>query len=112
MTIIATCGHKLKESEGMGTTIAVKDYSKDGSRAVAWITVCDKCLKWYKRKKLIFMAAKEIQEYLIKKHKNKITDILEIGYPNCLIERDEFPISVLIKTEDLIKELFDKYEEK
>ena len=64
MTIIATCGHKLKESEGMGTTIAVKDYSKDGSRAVAWITVCDKCLKWYKRKKLILKTEKEENKWL------------------------------------------------
>jgi len=36
----------------------------------------------------------------------KILNILEIGYPNCLIETEGAPISELIKTEDLINELF------
>lgn len=41
----------------------------------------------------------------------KILNILEIGYPNCLIETEGAPISELIKTEDLINELFNSLED-
>lgn len=41
----------------------------------------------------------------------EIINILEIGYPNCLIETEGAPISELIKTEDLIKELFRNLED-
>lgn len=51
--IIATCGHQLTEAEDFGTMIAVKQYARDGGKAVGFPVVCDKCLKWYKRKKLI-----------------------------------------------------------
>ena len=39
----------------------------------------------------------------------KIIEIEEVGYPNCLIMREGVPISELIKTEDLVSELFDLY---
>lgn len=41
----------------------------------------------------------------------KILNILEVGYPNCLIETEGAPISELIKTEDLINELFNSLED-
>lgn len=40
----------------------------------------------------------------------KILNILEIGYPNCLIETDGAPISELIKTDDLVTYLFNELE--
>jgi len=51
-TVIATCGHQLTKAEELGTTIAVAGYARDCGRAVDYLTVCDKCLKWYERKKL------------------------------------------------------------
>ena len=39
----------------------------------------------------------------------KIIEIEEVGYPNCLIMREGVPISELIKTEDLVNELFELY---
>lgn len=64
MTVIATCGHVLGEKEGeekdgLGTTIAAKEYSKDGSRAIGYPTVCDKCLEWYEEEDLILKTEKE-----------------------------------------------------
>lgn len=38
-----------------------------------------------------------------------ITNILEIGFPQCIIERGSAPTSELIKTEDLINELFELF---
>ena len=64
MTIIATCGHELKKSEELGIAIAIKDFHKDGSKAVSYITVCKKCFKWYKKKKLILETGEEIDDYL------------------------------------------------
>jgi len=36
MSVIASCGHELSEQEGMGVTIAVKSYCKDGSKAIGY----------------------------------------------------------------------------
>jgi hypothetical protein len=52
MSIIATCGHELTAEEGLGTTIAVKSYCKDGSKAIGYPTLCAECLKWYRENKL------------------------------------------------------------
>ena len=40
---IGTCRHEIEEEK----TIAIKDFSKDGSRVVAYVTLCNKCLKLY-----------------------------------------------------------------
>jgi hypothetical protein len=53
MTVIATCGHTLTKEEALGTTIAVKDRDKKGRHCVSYPTVCNKCLEWYKKKRLI-----------------------------------------------------------
>lgn len=63
MSIIATCGHELTEHEGLGTTIAIKDYSRDGSRAISYPTLCDKCLKWYRKKKLELKTKQEQRKW-------------------------------------------------
>jgi hypothetical protein len=57
--IIATCGHQLKEKEGLGINIAVKDSIDNCRGIISYITVCEKCLKWYKKKKLILETEKE-----------------------------------------------------
>jgi hypothetical protein len=64
MSIIATCGHILTEEEGLGITIAVKDYCKDGSKAIGYPTLCNKCLKWYRKKKLELKTEAEQERWL------------------------------------------------
>ena len=64
MAIIATCGHKLTEKEGMGISIMVKDQNKDGSKAVSYIVVCDKCYKWYKKVNIILQTEKIADKWL------------------------------------------------
>lgn len=64
MSVIATCGHKLTEQEGLGTTIAVKDHCKDGSRAIGYPTLCNKCLKLYRKKKLELKTEDEQKRWL------------------------------------------------
>ena len=59
MSIIASCGHLLTKEEGLGTTIAVKDYCRDGDKAIAYPTLCNKCLKWYRKKKLELKTEEE-----------------------------------------------------
>jgi hypothetical protein len=65
MSIIATCGHTLSKEEGLGTTIAIKDYERDGSRSISYPTLCNKCLKWYRKKKLE-LKTKEEQDCWLK----------------------------------------------
>ena len=64
MSVIATCGHTLTEEKGLGTTIAVKDYCKDGSKAIGYPTLCNKCLKWYREKKLELKTEEEQERWL------------------------------------------------
>ncbi len=64
MSVIATCGHKLTEEEGLGTTIPIKDYCKDGSKAIGYPTLCNKCLKWHRKKKLELKTDNEQERWL------------------------------------------------
>ena len=69
MTITATCGHILKENEGkdgMGFDIMVKDYS-DGIGGMAYIVVCEECLRWYKKHHMILKTEKSQQKWMAKK---------------------------------------------
>ena len=64
MSITATCGHTLTDSEGLGTSIAIKDRCKDGSKAIGYLTLCDKCLEWYRKSKLELKTEKECERWL------------------------------------------------
>ena len=78
--IIASCGHELMPIEGFGKQIAVEGWTRDCKPAVDYITVCNKCYSWYKRKKYI----------LSKSQINKVTkleaskpQVSIIPCPNC-----------------------------
>lgn len=43
--IFATCGHKLKEVEGLGVNCTVKGYTRDGSHSLNFVTYCFDCYK-------------------------------------------------------------------
>ncbi len=64
MSVIATCGHTLTEEEELGTTIAVKSYCKDGSKAIDYPTVCNKCLKWYRKKRFELRTEEQRERWL------------------------------------------------
>lgn len=56
MSIIASCGHELKDDDGengMGWPVYVASYCRDGSPAIAYMVVCSKCLKWYEAERLL-----------------------------------------------------------
>jgi len=59
MSIIATCGHKLTDKEEHGTTIPVKDYSRDCKKVISYTTLCDECLKWYRENGLELKTRQE-----------------------------------------------------
>lgn len=63
MTIILSCGHAVDDfsDEQM---VAVKDYSKDWSRAVAYRTVCKECLKAYQDEDAILYTEEAEMEWL------------------------------------------------
>ena len=64
MSVIGSCGHELTEKEKLGIPISIKDNSRDGSKAISYICVCDKCFKMYKKKKLILETKKEEAQWL------------------------------------------------
>ena len=67
--LIGTCQHKLTNEEFTNFTysinnISVKEYDKEGRRVVCYMVVCDKCLEWWKKKKLILHNENEQREWL------------------------------------------------
>jgi hypothetical protein len=63
MPVIATCGHELTEKEGLGITVAIKEFDKFGDKIVSYPTLCAKCLKKYKKRKLILNSQEEIENW-------------------------------------------------
>ena len=45
MSIIASCGHKLTEVEGLGVTCSTRGYTREGERTVRFGTYCFACYK-------------------------------------------------------------------
>lgn len=66
MSVKATCGHILTEEEHLGTTISVKDYSRDGSKAIGHPTLCNKCLKFYMESDLYLKTDEECLAWIKK----------------------------------------------
>ena len=62
--LIGTCGHKITLKECYANAIPVKEYDKEGRRVVCYMVVCDKCLEWWKKKKLILHNENEQKEWL------------------------------------------------
>jgi hypothetical protein len=72
MNITATCGHVLTEEEGLGTTLAIKGKDSDGSRYISHKTLCNKCVDWYRSKKLELPTEKDQNKWLgIKQNKDR-----------------------------------------
>ena len=44
MKNIGTCGHEIEEEK----TIAIKDFDRDGSRVIFYLTLCEKCINLYR----------------------------------------------------------------
>lgn len=64
MSIIATCGHELTLIEGLGKTIAIKDYNKDGSRAISHVTFCDKCVESHYENDLVLRTKQDENRWI------------------------------------------------
>ena len=65
LSIIGTCGHEIEERNGdFGTAVMIKDWVKDGSPAVAFHCVCDKCLTWYEENDLILRTDKDCKKWM------------------------------------------------
>ena len=45
MSIIASCGHKLTQVEGLGVTCGTRGYTREGERTVRYGTYCFACYK-------------------------------------------------------------------
>lgn len=64
--IYGTCGHKIESSwfNSDDGHIAVKSQSRDGSKAVDYILVCEECLKFYELSGLILKTSIDVEKYL------------------------------------------------
>ena len=65
--IIGTCGDTLTDRMFTNNNISVKEYDKEGGRVIRSMVVCDKCLKWWRKKKLILHNEKEEERWLNEK---------------------------------------------
>jgi len=57
--IRAACGCWLSEEEGHGINVSIKEYSKEGYKAVAYMNCCKKCYKKYKKRGIILKSEEE-----------------------------------------------------
>jgi hypothetical protein len=64
MSVKASCGHLLTEKEGWGTPISVKGEYFGNTNIVHYLTVCDECLKIYKKEGVILETPKDRDDYL------------------------------------------------
>ena len=71
MSIIATCGHQLKEVEGLGVDCSMQSYSREGNRAVDYVTYCFKCYKEAIAEDLVLLTEEAEDEWLMEKAEEK-----------------------------------------
>lgn len=76
MSVTATCGHILTEEEGLGTTIPIKDFTKEGDPAVSYPTLCNKCLRYYRSERMELPTEESRQEWL--NSKSSIADYSKV----------------------------------
>ena len=62
-----TCGHRITGKELEHNGISIKEYDETGRQVVCSMVVCDKCLKWWKKRKLILHNQKEEEDWLNEK---------------------------------------------
>ncbi len=62
--VTGSCGHQLTDIEDMGIGIAVKDYFKDGGKAVCYMSVCTKCAEFYEKSGLILKTEQSQNDWL------------------------------------------------
>ena len=82
--VIATCGHDITEDflAGKMINISVKDHDKAGNKIVTYKTVCRKCYRWHKRKRLILKNEKQENDwlYFVTKSSQKWLYFITFGY--------------------------------
>lgn len=64
MSVIASCGHKLKDEENMGNTIYVKDFDRYGKKVICYTTLCNNCLSIYREKGLELKSEQEKNNWI------------------------------------------------
>lgn len=65
-TITASCGHAIswaRYDSGKGE-ICVKDYARDGERCACYMVACPKCVRWYKKAKMILRTRGAIDRWI------------------------------------------------
>ena len=67
MSIIASCGHKLREEEGHGKTFAYRDYDRMGEKIVVYGQFCSECSKTLERPNSPALKTKEEEEKWLRK---------------------------------------------
>lgn len=43
MSVVATCGHTLKEIEGLGVTCSLKGFTRENERCIMFVSYCFTC---------------------------------------------------------------------
>lgn len=53
---MGSCGHELRGVDD--NILSIKEYDRSGERVVATICVCDDCIRWYRKHRLILKDKK------------------------------------------------------
>lgn len=62
--IILSCGHQVEDMDGSFPVI-IKEYARDGSRALAYKSVCLTCKKLYEKEKALFPNQRSAYAWLL-----------------------------------------------
>lgn len=68
MRIILSCGHKVDSFEDE-YTVAVKEWTREDTRAIAYKSVCGKCRREYRQNNQILDTMADEQEWLHEQEK-------------------------------------------
>jgi hypothetical protein len=71
--MIATCGHEigLRWFHDKDSVIHIKEFSREGQRAVSQMVVCPRCRKFYGKHRLILEDTKAEREWLKQRRPSK-----------------------------------------
>lgn len=68
-TITATCGHGIAMDWAKQGAVFIKDYSREGERAISYRVLCPECLATHEKAKLVLHNESEKQKWLGKRRK-------------------------------------------
>lgn len=64
MTVIASCGHRLTEDEGLGQLLAIASYNREGRHSIEYVAYCTMCANEAYNQGSVLLTEEEMTAWL------------------------------------------------